>query len=146
MHHAVHITEIGGQDATKIIEKDIEGLLLEKGLNWETVGQEKYSLLRDIKNKVSEVADSYDEAIQQTYDEDLEQKAYVLPDGAIIELSRETRFKAGEVLLDPTLMQEIEGYENKKIPDIVTNIIDSLTRCDPELTHVNIFLKLVSFC
>jgi len=96
----MHTLPFGGGDATNMLEKPIEERLKEMGLSFEAVKKEKSTLIREIKEKLSRTNYYCIERELSTPDHsDIEDKAFVLPDGKIITLDRESRFKAGEILL-----------------------------------------------
>lgn len=58
-----------------------------------------------------------------------EEKNFELPDGKLLPIDRKLRFTAGEILFNPI----VAGLERV---DIVTNIFDSISRCDEDLQRM----------
>lgn len=50
----------------------------------------------------------YENDIKENTEVDIETKAFELPDGKIISINNETKFKSGEVLLKPNILLEGE--------------------------------------
>lgn len=75
-------------------------LLEDNGHSFDTIKQEKSIFIRDIKEKLARTSphnlqhelDSHDDA-------DIEDKAFVLPDGKVIELDKTLRYTMGEILV-----------------------------------------------
>lgn len=112
---------------------------------FENVGMEKNTLLMEIKEKTSCVALNYDAALKGDNNDDLEQRAYVLPDGeTVLFVDPETRYKTGEILMRPPIkdaakipsdLEKLGIADDNKI-DLVENIFDSLVRTDHQLREV----------
>jgi|JI6StandDraft_1071083.scaffolds.fasta_scaffold06477_8 actin-related protein len=73
-----------------------------------------------------QVAYDYNQELAGKDDRDEEHKSYELPDGKVIQLSKQTIFRPAEAMFNPKLA----GSDAMSITDMMR---DSLDRCDPEL-------------
>lgn len=56
--------------------------------------------IREVKEKLAQASPySMDYELSQPDDSDIEDKAYVLPDGSVMEIDKHTRYLMGEILL-----------------------------------------------
>lgn len=130
LSHAMHSVPVGGKDSTAFMQDRLTALIEEQGLKLDAIHQENEHLLMKIKEKLSFVPMDYELELMEEDENDLELKAFVLPDGEhIIEVDQETRCNSGELLLRPELA-------NIRETGLIDNIIDSLTRCDDQLRQV----------
>ena len=75
----MHSIENGGIDVSHFMEEPLGLILQEKGESYGSIGVEKGSLIKSIKEKVSAVALDYEVAVQEMNMDDLELRAFVLP-------------------------------------------------------------------
>jgi len=95
-------------------------MLVQKG---HTLGTE---IVKDIKERMCYVAQSYFTDLNGPDYFEVDDKSYELPDGNIIEITPDLRYTTTEILFDPTII----GDKSKSLVDMM---VDTLTRCDPEL-------------
>eukprot|EP00696_Hemimastix_kukwesjijk_P013205 gnl/Hemi2/26572_TR8927_c0_g4_i1.p1 gnl/Hemi2/26572_TR8927_c0_g4~~gnl/Hemi2/26572_TR8927_c0_g4_i1.p1 ORF type:complete len:434 (-),score=92.05 gnl/Hemi2/26572_TR8927_c0_g4_i1:68-1369(-) len=105
-----------------------EWLVTEKVLPHTTPSYHAYmtsNALRDIKESMCRVADSYDDGSSS-------QVPYELPDGQTIELSSE-RYRVAEPLFNPTLLGPL--YNASDMPNIGIHqmVYDSVSNCDVDI-------------
>lgn len=141
--HATHSVINGGQDTSEFMLPVIKELVEGLGISFEDIDMETSMLLGEIKQKLAFVPLDYEVEIEEEDNPDQEQTSYVLPDGEhIITVPQHVRCKAGELLMRPELIDKPEN-------DLISNIFDSLTRCDEQLRQVstisNYFLQPTHF-
>lgn len=83
-------------------------------------------MVRQLKEKMCQVAYDYAHELATPDDRDEEHKSYELPDGKVIQLSKQTVLRPSEVIFNPKLV----GSDCFSLTDMMR---DSLGRCDPEL-------------
>lgn len=70
------------------------------GHTFKTIKQEKSLFIKQIKEKLARTSVySIEKELSEPDDSDIEERAFVLPDGKVIELERELRFRMGEILV-----------------------------------------------
>lgn len=95
---------------------------------------EKTRILRGIKESLSEVASHYQSCLSRKgFNE--EDYLFELPDGQVIKIDNELKFKPAESLFDPSLINSSE----MSMPEMIE---DSISRCDDELQR-DIFQNIV---
>ncbi|MHA1149035.1 MAG: hypothetical protein ACTSR8_12425 [Promethearchaeota archaeon] len=127
LDHAVKILNTGGRELTKFMEKNLGSI------GFSADSSIRRELVRVLKEKACFVSLDYQEDLKR---EDQYSKAFTLPDGSIITLSKE-RFLVPELLFNPSLFNSEEINLSKAIMDVIDN-------CDinirPQLLN-NIFLS-----
>lgn len=62
---------------------------------------DQVQLIGQIKEKLSFCSMDYEKEILESHEVDLEEKAFELPDGKILKLPNEVKYKSAEVLVNP---------------------------------------------
>lgn len=104
--HAMHIANIGGADASQLLKEKIEDvpaadqILKSNGLGLDSIKKEESMFIREIKEKLAKTpANSLETELNRPDYSDIEERAYILPDGNLIELDRGLRLGMGEILV-----------------------------------------------
>ena len=104
--HAMHISNVGGADASEMLREKIEDvvadhqILKSKGLALDSMKKEESIFIREIKEKLAKTpGNSLETELNRPDYSDIEERAYILPDGNLIELDRQLRLGMGEILV-----------------------------------------------
>lgn len=73
---------------------------MDNGHTFDSINKEKTLFIKEIKEKLARTAVyGIDRELSEPDYSDIEDRAFVLPDGKVIEIDRELRFRMGEVLV-----------------------------------------------
>jgi len=100
-----------------------------------SVREEYYEYVREIKEKMCTVAEDYNLQISQRDYLNEEQRSYELPDDQVIQVDHRVRFKATEILFQPSLCGSMA-------PGIAKMTFDSIEKCDNDL-KINLYNNIV---
>lgn len=117
--HAIFKMEVAGQDITTKVRQ-----MMARDIGADRA--ESYRDMQMLKEKVCTVAPNYNSAMQGVDNADEEARSFELPDGTIIQVSKEIRCGAPEVLF---------GAGDPSLPSMQRICSEAVTTCDLDFRH-----------
>ena len=126
--HAILKLDIAGQDVTQQLIHELEECDIR------VKGEKEH--IRELKEQMCSISQNYSYDMQSTDDPiSLEDRSYELPGGQIIQVNHRQRFKASEIIFNPSII-------NNPNPGLVQMCEKSIEMCDSDL-KINLYNRIV---